>query len=827
MKPVLIQIRPMVAATGQRIDVRLGDGLSAEEYGTAGLVWQPGITNRPSLSIELMSPDMDGKTQVGKASFEIDVRALRGIASPETLYWRGAPVTIRSTGVLEGPTAIPDFVGYVTGGVPDRTTGRLRVQAEVSAAFLDRDVLIKEFSGGGGADGDPTKRGVLRPLGMGVCFNIQPVWFDLTRYIGQIDGYGNTLSINWLGEALSSFGAPVADYPNYAALEAAIDNHQIVKGRWGTCIAEGLVGLGAPPVGIITVHAIFAYNRIGAMMKRLYLNHAQVPAAVVNSNAFDMLDALVPRPVHYWTGEQANVKERCEALAASCNATPLVTFQGKVTVSRAVAAAPIGELNRSGGVRPRVLSWANADVDPPYAQLKARTARPALVMGYDQVNFGDDITDQGLYNDATAYKNGNTVWLSNKSKWLYINPVPGAGHRPPAPPQTSDDYWQQLLPPTTSDNITYADGTTLEQMKPSQPGADKTSDHTSKDTAAVAGRPAQSVVQDIDINATGILAAALRQDDYERAVEARTYVEGQAVNTTFLQFRNSQTNQNSAFNTLFQLIGAKTSDGTGFVMNLSTVQIGGGKTLAQKFDDIGASNGSLTVNVQQLMEAVINPDGSGYGKFVLRTTANGAIAGISGLAGGGIGTLSFVANNFYFADPNGGNPINILSYETSTKRWIMSGDLYVQKLVANTVQTNNLVGSAAQQTEFVILGSDVSIPRNQTATVASITFTKDEASSLLRVQFFGNFWSQDDIQFQASLVVDGSIAYPFGTVNMVLDSLQSQGRVPITPFLYLRDISAGTHTLDFTVLNNEVDNIPLVVKSGSCLEVLEYKKAMV
>ena len=492
MKPVLIYLRPLNKRTNQRVDVRVADGPSADVFGTAGYQWEPAVTVRPKLSIELMSVAMDGKVQAGQASFTIALDQVRNVPGVRRLYWSGAAVVIHNTSILEGPTAIPDFYGYVSSFKYDPTTRSLSVTAEASTVFIDRPLLTREFTGGGtgtpsaGTLGEAGLRGTLMPLGFGVVKNIQPVWFDTTRNIGMIDGYGNTRSIDWLGEGLSSFGPRVADYASYAALAAAIDTKAIKSGQWGTCVAQGLVGLGAPQTGIITVHATFGLNRIGAISKRILLTHAAVPPARVDTATFDAFDILVNRPVHYWTATQRSVKDLLEALAASANATPLVTFQNQVTITRAVSSAPALTLDRSGSVEPRVIDWQSADAQPPTYQLKARAARPASVLTDDQVNYTDTIVDLGLYNLATVYRAGNITWLSNGSQWLYQNAVPSAGHAPPngaaadANGFVQDAWWFRLQPPKTASDFVYKDGTPVQALQPKQAGADVTLDNTSK-----------------------------------------------------------------------------------------------------------------------------------------------------------------------------------------------------------------------------------------------------------------------------------------------------------------------------------------------------------
>src|SRR3546814_12566113 len=78
--------------------------------------------------------------------------------------------------------------------------------------------------------GEAAMRGVLKPAGFGTMENIEPVWFDTTRWIGCIDGYGNTTAITKLMEGLDDRGAAVANSASYTALAAAIDTGVVAPG---------------------------------------------------------------------------------------------------------------------------------------------------------------------------------------------------------------------------------------------------------------------------------------------------------------------------------------------------------------------------------------------------------------------------------------------------------------------------------------------------------------------------------------------------------------------------------------------------------------------
>lgn len=447
MTPILVHIRPFDIAASARIDVRAASALEGDAYGLGSFVWTPALVDRPQMSIEIMSVDLSGRVQAGRAQFTI-APLNAGIELSRHIKWGGAAVKIYSATDLAWP-AVTELDGEVVDHSYDQDTGILSITAQVSTNLIEKPLLTLEYDGSGGAGGDAEKRGTLKPAGFGACENIPPVMFDAVNNIGCIDGYGNCTAITKLMEGASDMGASVGDYANYAALAAAIVAHTIPPGRWGTCIAQGLIGLGAPPVGKIGVNATFGSNRLGSMMSRVLTTHAGVSGGLIDTASFTALDTALDFPTHYWTDKQIECKLLLENMARSGNATLLLSFQGKVAVSRAVASSSIATLDISGGQIPRVVDFRSLAPMSPVWRLKARAAQPAQVLGLDEVNYVDDIIDRGAYLAATVYRAGNLVWTDDKASWLYINATPGAGNAPPVWPITSNSYWQMLSPPTS------------------------------------------------------------------------------------------------------------------------------------------------------------------------------------------------------------------------------------------------------------------------------------------------------------------------------------------------------------------------------------------
>lgn len=682
MLPILILIRPLDLATGQRVDVRIGSAADATALGLGNQVWEPAVARRPRIAQDLMSLDLDGKFKLAAADFVIALNEMQQYLQPGRFYWAGAKVTIWSVADLDWNRRVVEFDGLVSTYPLDRVGKKLTINCTVDRTRIDKPLLTGEFNADGQAGGGPEMRGRPYPAGFGFNECVEWVLFDSINNIGMLDGYGNLIDVVKAMEGLNDLGASVGDFPNYAALKLAIVDGRVVPGRWATCLRQGMVGLGAPPAGRITFNAVFGSTRSGEIIKRILKVHAGVPDADVMLGSFEVLDGANPYEVRAYYRDQVQCSDAIEGLCWPLNATPLITVQNKIAVTMAGTTVAVGTLNVDGSTLPKVTNARTADPIEPIWRLAYRAERPVDPLGYDEVNYADDLIDRGLWNSQEVYRQGHMVWLSDKSQWLYINAEPTSGHAP-GNPADQDRYWQQLQPATDATTIYYPSGASLADKEPAQKGADVTGEHTSKDTNAVGGRLAAALLGTVDINTEGILQAALRQDDYQRVMNARTYIAGQGVETYLLEFQNEQRTQNSAVNTRFNLLGARSPDGTGWILNMETVQTGDGKTLATRLNEIGATNGQFTARVARLEEVQVDLKGRLYAAAGLELDVNGYISGYTLFNDGKRADMTFVADVFSIVSREGGTPIVPFR--------ISGGVIYMDRLVATSITYESLV----------------------------------------------------------------------------------------------------------------------------------------
>lgn len=874
MKPVLISITPLDTRNNARVTLRVADAGTGEAFGTGGLEWEPAVVQRPQLSQELFDPDLTGKFQTGRMRFAVNTTMLN-FARPDELYWKGANVVLHTDGLLYGPNSVPEFVGFIVDADRDPDKNRVTITAEVSTYLIDRPLLTKTFTGGGGIGGDPGKRGAYLPAGFGSVKNIEVVWFDQVRNIGMIDGYANTVSIDWCGEGLNSLGPRFANYSTYAALAAAIDAGTVPPGRWATCVAEGLVGLGAPPTGPITVHAVFGTNRAGALMRRIAQTHAGVATASIDTAAFTALDAAVPRAVHYWTVDQRGCLDLWEAIARSVNASPLVTLQGRLSVTRAVFTASKGTIDLNGNSTPRVLRSLSNSPDAPVYQMAARAARPARVLSYSEVNYVDTIEDRGLYNAATTYAAGNIVWLSNGSQWLYTNTTATKGNSPAAivPPATSNAYWTQMQPPKTATDFTYADGRTIEELQPAEADATNSADPNS------AFGPDKTVGETIDsIDKAHFIQYQDILQQAEEGARRKAADLFQGVNTGVMLKRveEKRSTFEEQYFEVMSFLGAIDRTRNAFVFNADKVLISPGQTLASSFQLVEINTETVRASVSSLSEVVEEGDQAyallvekigvftpGGDAFVLRSDL--AVAGADGLEATTLqavrtklgdteasaelalrslnGEESYAALTLTAGNKITGFKINgvaqamdisVLDFRLThpgTGETYFSADpdkvrmrnVEVDTIKVGTVVRDTVAQGALAKASYVVLDADAVCPISGTITVFSFQIYKEDADSLLEITIFAQCSNPDDIIFTSALSLDGTVVQR-PEFKMIFDG--PTAKAPVTVMAIINAVPAGDHTVSWAITNQEADGA-LSVKVGSVMKVNEMRRASI
>lgn len=453
----LILINPLDVSGGSRVPVRVCSSNDPAMTGAADQRWWPAISDEPVITARFFDGDFTSGVELGGASVQLrlDVLIASGAFPQVRGYdWAGAPATIYR---LVGGEIETVAVMRVDSFAMEAYALALRLQVDDEA--LQANVLTAEYAGTTGAEGGADLKGTLKPWVFGRAVNVEPVFIDQVDNVFQVSAYGPIEAISAVYERGSSFGASIGNFANYAALVAA----EIPEGRWGTCLAEGMFRLGAPPAGVITCDV--DGDNVGGFLRRTGAILKQIATRLslsdkVDAASLDALDAAVARNVNIVLTQQTSLLDLARRMASPCNATAGVSFAGKLITPRVPFGTPSLTLDAQGRQMPPVLGMARQNTSAPYKRVQMGAARSWRVHTFDEIAFYSELIDRGTYDAATVYREGNIVASADKSRWLYINPTASGGNAPPTWPTASNVYWSNLEPPLNPAAIGVESGAT-------------------------------------------------------------------------------------------------------------------------------------------------------------------------------------------------------------------------------------------------------------------------------------------------------------------------------------------------------------------------------
>jgi hypothetical protein len=169
------------------------------------------------------------------------------------------------------------------------------------------------YGGTGGIDGDANVKGKRKPIMLGLPRNVSAPLIDAANLVYQFhDGASSFVSFVY-DRALAI--PSNADYTTYAALIAAT----VPPGYYSTCLALGLIRLGAKPDGTVTVTALGAVNNglvagAGAVGANITDTASLIHYLITISGANIVVDfgsviatkAAQPASIGYWIGPDDN-----------------------------------------------------------------------------------------------------------------------------------------------------------------------------------------------------------------------------------------------------------------------------------------------------------------------------------------------------------------------------------------------------------------------------------------------------------------------------------------------------------------------------------------
>lgn len=445
---ILAEFEPLDTVAGSRVTLRATNADNADVTGLNAVRWWPALSDAPTVSIRLFKGDFDGQIEPGQASLTLRADGLEKLsANARRFRWAGAPVRFYAGNAGQAWPWTQVFEGLV-----ERFEGQgnaIKVTARVDTEPFQKDVLTAKYAGTGGIEGGADLKNKPKPFLLGRCVNVEPVLINAVDNVYQVSAYGAIQAVSALYERASSFGASVGDYATYAALVAAT----IPAGRWGTCLASGLIRLGAPAFGVITADVDGDkgggtwWRKTGEIIARIASNSG-ISGTVIDSTSLTALDTALSGlsnqgRIGIYITEQENVLDLAARLAAPCNAQAGISLIGKLFAMRVSVASPTMTLDAQARQLPAVLSSIESDVSPPYTMMEFGWGRAWRVHSFSEIAFYAELVDRGAYSASETYREGNIV-QDQGSSWLYINPTATAGNAPPTLPTTSNAYWKVM-----------------------------------------------------------------------------------------------------------------------------------------------------------------------------------------------------------------------------------------------------------------------------------------------------------------------------------------------------------------------------------------------
>lgn len=437
-------------ASGAAVPVFLASHDLPEACHLSADPWEPALARLPDFALDFFGGAFAGQVTAPRTSFAAATIGLAAFgATPATRarfadarcrIWVG-DITSQVTADL-GPLTLR-FDGRITGEpeIDDRTRTAI-FDAAVQDSWADKP-LLPLFAGTGGIEGPADLTGQPKPLVLGNARFCGGVLIDNVDNIWMVSG-GAVQAVNAVYDRLASLGASAGNFADLAALKAAA----IPNGSWGTCLALGLVRLGAPPDGRVSFDVSGSNSGTGGYVRRpgaIIRRIADLAGGTVNAASLAALDTARPYNLQLQLREQVTAREIIGQLADSVGAVAGVNLRGELFAQALTLAASGAALNADDSSDLRVAAVEELAKAAPNWRLATEAELTFELHSADEAAF--DYRWQGEYSAARVYRLDDVVTGPDGAAWAYIAANPAAGTALPVWPATSNASWQLFQRP--------------------------------------------------------------------------------------------------------------------------------------------------------------------------------------------------------------------------------------------------------------------------------------------------------------------------------------------------------------------------------------------
>jgi uncharacterized membrane protein YgcG len=279
------------------------------------------------------------------------------------------------------------------------------------------------------------------------------------------------------------------------------------------------------------------------------------------------------------------------------------------------------------------------------------------------------------------------------------------------------------------------------------------------------------------------------------------------------------TNANTAQATTNQNLTAAVGGNSTSIDHLAQVLTTTTTAQATTNETLTAAVGEHSTSITDIKTVLTTESGS-VAKALLRVNADGHVLGYSLTNDGTTGNFEIDADAFRITDPNTGNAY---FYADDSGKVVMR-NVEVDTIKVGSVDKDALSLSSAQKVSFCATSSLTQCPYNVTTPILSYTFAKEDDESILELMMFARASSDDDLIFDADLLIDGALIQR-ATTKMIL--VNASASSPTYAFTLVPGVPAGEHTVALSMINREGDAGPLRIDAGATLKVTEFRKGSI
>lgn len=406
---------------------------------TPANTWVPGkLSGAFNYEINLFAgadPTSNGGATIGVLELDDpdgELDALRALG------WDGAPLQLLRGDPEALFSAFTVVASLSTAGIL-YDAQKKQIKLRDLAWQMNAELHGQRFGGAGGADGDATLAGIIKPYCVGQVFNISPVQINATALIYQVS-CSSVLAIDAVRDGGALPGLTFdADYATYDLLAA----NAPPAGHYATCLALGLFRIGAAAVFQITADVRGDNDTINGLgypatratiARRIATGRGNVriadPAGIDGAAHKALEQRQAATLGYYWNGENTKAAALKEVMDG-CLGWWCIRLNGLLAYGQiedpATSAATFSLTYPTDANDGEVRVGEPAMVDYPVRRRSTLMgfARNYTVMAVNQIATGVPQVTSLIYQAETRFTTSGDAWVSSAYPTAIVQTVAG------------------------------------------------------------------------------------------------------------------------------------------------------------------------------------------------------------------------------------------------------------------------------------------------------------------------------------------------------------------------------------------------------------------